>query len=119
MNKENKEDIFLNEEGLIEFTINPLKDKYILALTYLIEKLIEDDNNRKKLLTYFAEIRNDIVINGRRSILANGIQAFYLSKYVVVRMIEIIDKLMAEEKNGNIYLKAIYDRLENLKRCDS
>lgn len=118
MNKENKEDIFLNEEGLIEFTINPLKDKYILALTYLIEKLIEDDNNRKKLLTYFAEIRNDIVINGRRSILANGIQAFYLSKYVVVRMIEIIDKLMAEEKNANIYLKANYDRLENLKRCD-
>ncbi|ACV29372.1 Uncharacterised protein [Anaerococcus prevotii] len=118
MNKENKEDIFLNEEGLIEFTINPIGDKYILALAYLLEKLIEDDKNRKKLLTYFAEIRNDIVINGRRSILANGIQAFYLSKYVVVRMIEIIDKLMAEEKNDNIYLKAIYDRLENLKRCD-
>lgn len=117
-NKENKEDIFLNEEGLIEFTINPIGDEYILALAYLLEKLIEDDINRKKLLKYFDKIRNDIVINGRRSILANGIQAFYLSKYVVVRMIEIIDKLMAEEKNGNIYLNAIYDRLENLKRCD-
>lgn len=117
-NKENKEDIFLNEEGLIEFTINPIGDEYILALAYLLEKLVEDDINRKKLLKYFDKIRNDIVINGRRSILANGIQAFYLSKYVVVRMIEIIDKLMAEEKNGNIYLNAIYDRLENLKRCD-
>lgn len=117
-NKENKEDIFLNEEGLIEFTINPIGDEYILALAYLLEKLVEDDINRKKLLKYFDKIRNDIAINGRRSILANGIQAFYLSKYVVVRMIEIIDKLMAEEKNGNIYLNAIYDRLENLKRCD-
>lgn len=47
MNKENKEDIFLNEEGLIEFTINPIGDKYILALAYLLEKLIEDDKNRK------------------------------------------------------------------------
>lgn len=117
-NRENKEDIFLNEEGLIEFTINPIKDKYILALAYLLEKLAEDDNNRKKLLTYFDKIRNDIVINGRRSILANGIQAFYLSKYVLVWMIEIMDKLIAEEIDGNIYLKDIYNRLENLKRCD-
>lgn len=117
-NRENKEDIFLNEEGLIEFTINPIKDKYILALAYLLEKLAEDDNNRKKLLTYFDKIRNDIVINGRRSILANGIQAFYLSKYVLVWMIENMDKLIAEEIDGNIYLKDIYNRLENLKRCD-
>lgn len=117
-NKENKEDIFLNEEGFIEFTINPIWDKYILSLAYLIEKLIEDDNNRKKLLKYFDKIRNDIVINGRRSILANGIQAFYLSKYVLVWMIEIMDKLIAEEIDGNIYLKDIYDRIENLKRCD-
>ncbi|WP_306485091.1 hypothetical protein [Anaerococcus sp.] len=117
-NRENKEDIFLNEEGLIEFTINPIKDKYILALAYLLEKLVEDDNNRKKLLKYFDKIRNDIVINGRRSILANGIQAFYLSKYVLVWMIEIMDKLIAEEIDGNIYLKDIYNRLENLKRCD-
>ena len=117
-NRENKEDIFLNEEGLIEFTINPIKDKYILALAYLLEKLAEDDNNRKKLLTYFDKIRNDIVINGRRSILANGIQAFYLSKYVLVWMIEIMDKLIAEEIDGNINLKDIYKRLENLKRCD-
>lgn len=117
-NRENKEDIFLNEEGLIEFTINPIKDKYILALAYLLEKLVEDDNNRKKLLKYFDKIRNDIVINGRRSILANGIQAFYLSKYALVWMIEIMDKLIAEEIDGNIYLKDIYNRLENLKRCD-
>lgn len=117
-NRENKEDIFLNEEGLIEFTINPIKDKYILALAYLLEKLVEDDNNRKKLLKYFDKIRNDIVINGRRSILANGIQAFYLSKYVLVWMIEIMDKLMDKEKKSEIYLKPLYERLTNLKTCN-
>lgn len=119
MNKENKEDIFLNEEGLIEFTINPLKDKYILALAYLIEKLIEDDKNRKKLLTYFAEIRNDIVINGRRSILANGIQAFYLSKYVVVWMLILCEALMEKYEDARSFLDPIYENSNNLKRaCD-
>ncbi|MCI5972513.1 MAG: hypothetical protein MRZ08_05675 [Anaerococcus sp.] len=116
--KEIKEDIFLNEEGFIEFTINPIGDKYILALAYLIEKLIEDDKNRNKLLTYFDKIRNDIVINGRRSILANGIQAFYLSKYVLVWMIEIMDKLMDKGKKSEIYLKPLYERLTNLKTCN-
>ncbi|MDY2927989.1 hypothetical protein [Anaerococcus sp.] len=87
-------------------------------MAYLIEKLIEDDKNRNKLLTYFDKIRNDIVINGRRSILANGIQAFYLSKYVLVWMIEIMDKLMDKGKKSEIYLKPLYERLTNLKTCN-
>ncbi|WP_105300997.1 hypothetical protein [Anaerococcus marasmi] len=115
-NKENKEDIFLNEEGLIEFTINPIGDEYILALAYLLEKLIEDDINRKKLLKYFDKIRNDIVINGRRSILANGIQAFYLSKYVLVRMITFCEDLIEKDYKAKDYLSSILSKSESLQR---
>lgn len=115
-NKENKEDIFLSEEGLIEFTMNPIGDEYILALAYLLEKLIEDDINRKKLLKYFDKIRNDIVINGRRSILANGIQAFYLSKYVLVRMITFCEDLIEKDYKAKDYLSSILSKSESLQR---
>lgn len=115
-NKENKEDIFLNEEGLIEFTVNPIRDQYIIALAYLLEKLIEDEINRKKLLKYFDKIRNDIVINGRRSILANGIQAFYLSKYVLVRMITFCEDLIEKDYKAKDYLSSILSKAESLQR---
>lgn len=116
-NVENKEDIYLNKDREIEFSQNPLLDKYILALAYLIEHLIVDDKNRNALLAYFDEIRNDIVINGRRSILANGIQAFYLSKYVLVWMMDFCKNLM-EEKEGELFLDPIYERISSLKRAD-
>lgn len=116
-NAENKEDIYLNKNQEIEFSLNPLLDKYILALAYLIEHLIVDDKNRDALLDYFDEIRNDIVINGRRSILANGIQAFYLSKYVLVWMMTFCENLM-EEKEGELFLGPIYQRINSLKRAD-
>ena len=114
--KENKEDIYLNEEDLIEFSINPIGDKYILALAFLLENLIEDDSNRKKLLEYFDKIRNDIVINGRRSILANGIQAFYLSKYIVVWMLILCEALMEKYEDARFFLNPIYEKTNNLKR---
>lgn len=118
-NKENKEDIYLNVENLIEFSINPIRDKYILSLAYLLEKLIEDDSNRKKLLEYFDKIRNDIIINGRRSILANGIQAFYLSKYVLVWMIIFCEALIEKYEDARFFLQPIYEKTNNFKRaCD-
>lgn len=116
-NAENKEDIYLNKNQEIEFSLNPLLDKYILALAYLIEHLIVDDKSRDALLDYFNEIRNDIVINGRRSILANGIQAFYLSKYVLVWIMTFCENLM-EEKEGELFLGPIYQRINSLKRAD-
>lgn len=115
-NKENKEDIYLNEEDIIEFSINPIGDKYILALSFLLENLIEDDSNRKKLLEYFDKIRSDIVINGRRSILANGIQAFYLSKYVLVWMIIFCEKLIDNNTTAKDYLSCILNKANSLQR---
>ena len=114
-----KEDIYLTEDGDIIFSLNPLDDKYILALAYLLDKLIIDDCNREKLTNYFAKIRDDIVINGRRSILANGIQAFYLSKYVVVWMLIFCEGLMETYEDARFFLDPIYEKINNLKRaCD-
>lgn len=114
-----KEDIYLTEDRDIIFSLNPLDDKYILALAYLLDKLIIDDCNREKLTNYFAKIRDDIVINGRRSILANGIQAFYLSKYVVVWMLIFCEGLMETYEDARFFLDPIYEKINNLKRaCD-
>lgn len=114
-----KEDIYLTEDRDIIFSLNPLDDKYILALAYLLDKLIIGDCNRKKLTNYFAKIRDDIVINGRRSILANGIQAFYLSKYVVVWMLIFCEGLMETYEDARFFLDPIYDKINKLKRaCD-
>lgn len=113
---DSSEDIILGEDGFIRFRVNPLDDDYIVVLAYLIEKLIEDDSNRQGLLRYFAKIRNDIVINGRRSILANGIQAFYLSKYVVVWMLIICERLMKKDNDARAILMPIYDKLNKLQR---
>ena len=114
-----KEDIYLTEDRDITFSLNPIDDKYILALAYLLDKLIIDDNNREKLTDYFAKMRDDIVINGRRSILANGIQAFYLSKYVVVWMLIFCEGLMETYEDARFYLDPIYEKINKLKRaCD-
>lgn len=111
-----KEDIYLTEDKNIIFSLNPLDDKYITALAYLIEKLIIDDCNKEKLVDYFAKIRDDIVINGRRSILANGIQAFYLSKYVVVWMLILCEGLMETYEDARFFLDPVYEKINNLKR---
>ncbi len=114
-----KEDIYLTEDRDITFSLNPLDDKYILALAYLLNKLIIDDCNREKFTDYFAKIRDDIVINGRRSILANGIQAFYLSKYVVVWMLIFCEGLMETYEDARFFLNPIYEKINKLKRaCD-
>lgn len=110
-----KEDIILNEDGTIDFYINPLPDSYLLSLIAMIDCLIEDDSNRKDLLKYFDKMRDDIVINGRRSILANGIEAFYLNKYVVVWMLELIDFIKNNNPSKAPYLKAIEDAVNKLK----
>lgn len=66
-------------------------------------------------MAYFKEIRDDIVINGRRSILANGIQAFYLSKYVVVWMLDLISFIKEKNPGAFKYLLPIYKLASNLK----
>lgn len=109
------EDIFLNKENNIEFLINPMENQYLDALVSIIESVIIDPKANYYYTDYFKEIRNDIVINGRRSILANGIQGFYLSKYVVVWMIDIINFI--KENNPKAYenLKTIEFLANNLK----
>ena len=81
----------------------------------MIDSLIEDKNNRKNLLKYFDKMRDDIVINGRRSIIANGIQAFYLNKYVVVWIIDLINFIKENNPDSYKYLQAIFDLINNLK----
>ena len=110
-----KEDIILNEDGSIDFYINPLPEPYLVSLIAMIDCLIENNSNRKDLLKYFDKMRDDIVINGRRSILANGIQAFYLNKYVVVWMLELIDFIKNKNPDKAPYLKAIEDAVNELK----
>lgn len=115
INNEKLEDIMLDNDLNVEFTLNPIEDKYTLALTALIEGLILDEKTCDELLEYFAKMRNDIVINGRRSILANGIQAFYLSKYVVVWAIDLCK--LIEESHPDLYcfIEPIYKLANTLK----
>ena len=112
---EKKEDIILNENNEINFTINLVEDKYILSLISLIE-VIFSKYNRKNLIEYFEEIRNDIVINGRRSILANDIYAFYLSKYLVNWALDLMKIARYKDKNRFKYINDIYKLTNNLKR---
>lgn len=114
-NHEKFEDIILNEDDSIDFTINFLEDKYILALASLIE-VIFSKYNRKNLIRYFREIRNDIVINGRRSILANDIYAFYLSKYLVNWALDLMKIARYKDINRYLYIDEIYKLTNNLKR---
>ncbi|MDU2829605.1 MAG: hypothetical protein E7C03_03890 [Anaerococcus sp.] len=114
-NHEKFEDIILNEDDSIDFTINLLENKYILALASLIE-VIFSKYTRKNLIRYFKEIRNDIVINGRRSILANDIYAFYLSKYLVNWALDLMKIARYKDKERYLYIEEIYKLTNNLKR---
>lgn len=109
------EDIILNKDGRIDFYINPLPDSYLRALVVMVDTLIEDYSNRKELLKYFDKMRDDIVINGRRSIIANGIEAFYLNKYVVVWMLELIELIKTKKPGASRFLGPIFDLVSNLK----
>lgn len=109
------EDIILNTDNTIDFYFNTLEDKYLKSLLSMIDSLIEDKDDRKNLLKYFDKMRDDIVINGRRSIIANGIQAFYLNKYVVVWMIDLINFIKENNPDSYKYLQPIFDLINNLK----
>lgn len=114
-NKKVNEDIILKRDGSINFYVNPMEEKYVIALKNLIEGLILDSEANKYWNEYFKKIRNDIVINGRRSIIANGIQGFYLNKYVLVWMMDLCDYI--KENNYNLYedILPIYHLSSNLK----
>lgn len=114
-NHEKFEDIILNEDESIDFTLNILEDKYILALVSMIE-VIFSKYNRKNLIRYFKEIRNDIVINGRRSILANDIYAFYLSKYLINWALDLMTIARYKDRQRYFYIEEIYKLTNNLKR---
>lgn len=109
------EDIWLNDDGTIDFFLNPLPQPYLISLIAMVDSLIEDEKNRKTLLTYFDKMRDDIVRNGRRSILANGIQAFYLNKYVVVWMLDFFDFIKENKADALSFLDPIMDLINELK----
>jgi hypothetical protein len=99
----------------VSLIINLMDEVYILALAALIEGLILDKKIREELLDYFAKMRNDIVINGRRSILANSIQAFYLSKYVVAWALDLYKIIEKDHPDLYTYIIPIYELTDNLK----
>lgn len=114
-NHPKNEDIIMDKNLNIYFSINHMQDKYILALTSMVESLILNESQMQALLAYFAKIRNDIVINGRRSILANGIQAFYLSKYVVIWALNLFKIIEDNNIENYKYIKPIFELTNNLK----
>ena len=109
------EDIILREDNIIEFYFNSLPEAYLKSLLAMVDGLIEDDSNRRNLLQYFDQMRDDIVINGRRSILANGIQAFYLNKYVVVWMLNLFAFIKENKADVSSLLDPIMDLVNSLK----
>lgn len=109
------EDIILREDKIIEFYFNSLPEAYLKSLLAMVDGLIEDDSNRRNLLHYFDQMRDDIVINGRRSILANGIQAFYLNKYVVVWMLDLFSFIQKNKADVSSFLDPIMDLVNDLK----
>lgn len=109
------EDIILREDNIIEFYFNSLPEAYLKSLLAMVDGLIEDDSNRRNLLQYFDQMRDDIVINGRRSILANGIQAFYLNKYVVVWMLDLYAFIQKNKADVSSFLDPIMDLVNSLK----
>lgn len=113
--KKIREDIVLREDKIIEFYFNSIPEVYLKSLLAMVDALIEDDSNRQKLLEYFDQMRDDIVINGRRSILANGIQAFYLNKYVVVWMLDLFAFIKENKTDVSSYLDPIMDLVNELK----
>lgn len=118
-NYEVEEDIFLNEQNNIEFRINPFDDIYLNSLIALIEGIILDEKSNEYFTKYFDQMRDDIVRNGRRSILANSIQGFYLSKYVVVWMLDLCQYVMDHHPAKKDDLMAIYELTNTLKTPSS
>lgn len=118
-NYEVEEDIYLNEQNNIEFRINPIKDIYLDSLIVLIETIILDKKSNEHFTKYFAQMRDDIVRNGRRSILANGIQGFYLSKYVVVWMLDLCQYVMDHHPEKKDHIRPIYNLANTLKTPSS
>ncbi|MDD7305867.1 MAG: hypothetical protein PUG67_04690 [Peptoniphilaceae bacterium] len=114
-NHQANEDIIVDKNLNVDFTVNMMDDVYILALNAMIESLILDKRICDKLLTYFSKMRNDIVINGRRSILANSIQAFYLSKYVVIWALDLYKIIENNHPKLYPYILPIYELTNNLK----
>lgn len=114
-NKKKNEDIILNEDNSIDFTINYIEDEYLLSLVSLME-VVFNPYNRKAFLDYFKKIRNDIVINGRRSILANDIYAFYLSKYLINWALDLMKIARYKDKKRFELIRPIYELTNNLKR---
>lgn len=110
-----KEDIILNSDDTIDFYINPMDEIYVLALKSLIEGLIINNKANIYWTNYFKNIRNDIVINGRRSIIANGIQGFYLNKYVLVWMIDLCHYIKINTPSLYKDVNTIYELSSNLK----
>lgn len=114
-----EEDIYLNEQNNIEFRINPIDHKYLDSLIVLIETIILDKKSNEHFTKYFAQMRDDIVRNGRRSILANGIQGFYLSKYVVVWMLDLCQYVIDNHPAKKDDIMAIYELANTLKTPSS
>lgn len=109
------EDIILNEDNTIIFTVNYIEKKYIISLIALMEVVFEK-YNRRMLIDYFKKIRNDIVINGRRSILANDIYAFYLSKYLINWALDLMKIARYKDSERFELIRPIYELSNNLKR---
>ena len=114
-NYEVNEDIYLNDNNEIIFSLNLMDDSYIKSLKALIQGLIINKTANKYFTKYFADIRDDIVINGRRSILANSIQGFYLSKYVVVWMMNLCEYIKDNQPELCQDIIPIYNLSSNLK----
>lgn len=114
-----EEDIYLNEQNNIEFRINPIDHKYLDSLIVLIETIVLDKKSNEHFTKYFAQMRDDIVRNGRRSILANGIQGFYLSKYVVVWMLDLCQYVMDHYPEKKEHIRPIYKLANTLKTPSS
>ena len=114
-----EEDIYLNEQNNIEFRINPIDHIYLDSLIVLIETIILDKKSNEHFTKYFAQMRDDIVRNGRRSILANGIQGFYLSKYVVVWMLDLCQYVMDHHPEKKDHIRPIYNLANTLKTPNS
>lgn len=114
-----EEDIYLNEQNNIEFRINPLDHSYLNSLIALIEGIILDEKSNEHFTKYFDQMRDDIVRNGRRSILANSIQGFYLSKYVVVWMLDLCQYITNHHPAKKDDIMAIYNLANTLKTPSS
>lgn len=114
-----EEDIYLNEQNNIEFRINPLDHSYLNSLIALIEGIILDEKSNEHFTKYFDQMRDDIVRNGRRSILANSIQGFYLSKYVVVWMLDLCQYVIDNHPAKKDDIMAIYNLANTLKTPSS